>query len=271
MELIQSFLLGLLQGIAEFLPISSSGHLILARAFLGADLEPGITFEIVVHFGSFMSIIVYYRKMIMELITDFFASLTPTALKEGRMLKNDNARMCLYIVISMIPAMIVGFTLKDAIEELFMNPFFISAMLVVTGCILFSTKFVGDTDKEINGTRALLMGVVQALAIVPGISRSGSTISAGLYSGLNRDAVANFSFLMVLPVLGGAMILEVGEIYESGIEMAAIVSLGVGFFASFVSGYFALSYLIKILKREKFHYFSYYCWAIGIIGMVYFY
>src|SRR5688500_811674 len=107
MELIQSFLLGLLQGIAEFLPISRSGHLILARAFLGADLERGITFAIVVHFGSFMSIIVYYRKMIMELITDFFASLTPTALKEGRMLKNDNARMCLYIVISMIPAMIV--------------------------------------------------------------------------------------------------------------------------------------------------------------------
>src|SRR5690625_6000057 len=148
---------------------------------------------------------------------------------------------------------------------------YISDMLVVTSCIHFTKKFVRDNDKEINGTRALLMGVDQALAIVPGISRSGSTISAGLYSGLNRDAVANFSFLMVLPVLGGAMYLEVGEIYESGIEMTAIVSLGVECFASFVSGYFALSYLITILKHEKFHYFSYYCWAIGIIGMVYFY
>lgn len=271
MELIQSLLLGILQGVTEFLPVSSSGHLVLARAFLGADLEPGITFEIVVHFGSFLSIIVYYRKLLIEIVGDFFASLTPAGLKEGQLLKNENSRLCLYILLSMIPAMIVGFTLKDTIESLFLNPFFISSMLIVTGCILFSTKFVKKTDKEIDGGRALLMGVTQAIAIIPGISRSGSTISVGLFSGLKRDVVANFSFLMVLPVLGGAMILEVKDIYVAGIETVALVSLGVGFLASFLSGYIALTYLIKLLKREKFHYFSYYCWAMGIFGMVYFY
>lgn len=271
MELIQSLLLGILQGITEFLPVSSSGHLVLARALLGTDLEPGITFEIVVHFGSFLSIIVYYRKLLSELLRDFLRALTPAGLKEKQLITNQNARVCLYILLSMIPAMIVGFAWKDAIESLFLNPFFISVMLVVTGCILFSSRFAKQTGKQVNGWRALLMGIVQAAAIIPGISRSGSTITAGLFTGLTRDSVANFSFLMVLPVLGGAMLLELRDIYESGIESAAVISLVVGFLASFISGYIALTYLIILLKREKFHYFSYYCWALGIFGIIYFY
>src|SRR5690554_6915335 len=119
MELIESLLLGILQGITEFLPVSSSGHLVLARSLFGSDLEPGITFEIVVHFGSFLSIIAYYRKLLIEILSDFFTSLTPAGLKTRRMLKNENSRMCLYILLSMIPVMIVGFTLKDTIESLF--------------------------------------------------------------------------------------------------------------------------------------------------------
>ena len=114
------------------------------------------------------------------------------------------------------------------------------------------------------------MGVAQAFAIIPGISRSGSTISVGLFSGINRDSVANFSFLMVLPVLAGAMLLEVIEIMEQGIEYAAVFNLVIGFLASFISGYFALKYLIILLKREKFHYFAFYCWAVGIAGLLIF-
>ena len=270
MDLIQSILLGILQGITEFLPVSSSGHLALARALIGKNLQPGITFEIVVHFGSFCSIVVYYRRMIGEIISDFFHSLSPKGFKTGRYKSDPNTLLVFFILISMIPAMIVGFTLKDPIEELFLNPFFVSLMLIVTGILLFLTRFVMNPDKEMNGWRAILMGIAQSLAVIPGISRAGSTISTGLYFGINRNIAATFSFLMVLPVLAGAMILEIKDVLEIGLDSVSLGGLSAGFFASFISGYVALSYLIKLLKREKFHYFAYYCWAVGIGGVIYF-
>jgi undecaprenyl-diphosphatase len=267
MDLLQAILLGILQGVTEFLPVSSSGHLALARALIDSDLAPGITFEIVVHFGSFCSIVVYFRTRITEIIGDLFSSFSPKGIKEGRYLEDKNTRFSFIILLSMIPAMIVGFTLKDSIESLFMNPVVVSSMLLVTGTILFSTRFVKKTESDVDVKRGILMGVAQALAIIPGISRSGTTISTGLFTGVNRESVANFSFLMVLPVLAGAMLLEVIEIMEVGIENEAVIILIIGFFASFLSGYFALKYLIILLKREKFHYFSYYCWAVGIAGL----
>ncbi len=271
MDLLQAILLGILQGITEFLPVSSSGHLALARALLGRDLEPGITFEIVVHFGSFCSIAVYYREKIFEIIKDLVSSFSPSGLKSGKFKTDANTRLSMIILISLIPAMIVGFTMKDLIESLFVNPFFVSCMLIITGTLLFSTKFVKNPDKEVDVKRGILMGVAQAMAIIPGISRSGSTISVGLFSGVDRVNVANFSFLMVLPVLAGAMILEVGEIAETGIAMEAVLSLFAGFLTSFIAGYYALKYLVILLKRDKFHYFSYYCWAAGLFGMIYFF
>lgn len=271
MDLFQAIFLGILQGITEFLPISSSGHLVLARTLFGRDLESGITFEIVVHFGSFCSIVLYYRKLILEIVKDLFKSVSPEGLRTGMYKSNPNVKFSLYILISMIPAMIVGFTLKDTIEELFLNPFFVSCMLLVTGTLLFSTRFVKMPAGEINASRSIIMGIAQAVAIIPGISRSGSTISVGLFAGLKREEVANFSFLMVLPVLAGAMLLAFLDLMETGIETAAIIVLITGFLASFVSGYLALSYLVALLKKEKFFYFSYYCWAVGIVGIIYFF
>lgn len=271
MDILQSILLGILQGITEFLPVSSSGHLALGRALLGRDLEPGITFEIVVHFGSFCSIAVYFRKRIHEILRDLFRSFSPSGIKSGRFISDSNTRLCYIILISMIPAGIVGFTMKETVEALFLNPFIVSCMLLVTGTMLFSTKFIANPTKDVNTGRGLLIGVAQAFAIIPGISRSGSTISVSLFSGMSRENAAHFSFLMVLPVLGGAMLLEMLEIAEAGIEAAAVTSLFVGFLASFISGYFALKYLIILLKREKFHYFAFYCWAVGIIGIIYFF
>jgi len=170
----------------------------------------------------------------------------------------------------MIPAMVVGFTMKDSVEQMFVNPFLVSIMLLITGCLLFATRFVSHPQKEVSAGRGLLMGIAQAMAIIPGISRSGSTISVGLFCGISRERVANFSFLMVLPVLAGAMFLEMLEVMENGIENAAVVNLTVGFFTSFIAGYIALSYLIILLKREQFHYFSWYCWTVGIAGIIYF-
>ena len=270
MDLLQAVLLGILQGITEFLPVSSSGHLALARAFLGSEIMPGITFEIVVHFGSFCSIVFYFRKRILVMLRDLISSFSPVGIKEKRYLYDANTRYSMIILLSMVPAMIVGFTLKDQIEALFLNPVVVSSMLIITGTLLFATRFVNNPEGEVDVKRGLLMGIAQSFAIIPGISRSGSTISVGLFSGINRDSVANFSFLMVLPVLAGAMLLEILEIFETGIESAAALNLIAGFLASFLSGYFALKYLIILLKREKFHYFSFYCWALGIFGIIYF-
>lgn len=271
MGIFEAILLGLLQGITEFLPVSSSGHLALARALIARELEQGITFEIVVHFGSFCSISVYYRAMLWRIIKDVLKSCKPREIANKRFLKDPNSRLSLIILLSMVPAMIVGFTLKDPIEEFFLNPFFVSMMLMVTGALLFSTKFVKSPDKDVNASRGFWMGVAQAFAILPGISRAGSTISLGLLMGIDRDKVANFSFLMVLPVLAGAMLLEIIDLVEIGSIQIPVWSLAAGFLTSFLSGYLALTYLIKILKRKKFHYFAYYCWAMGIVFMFVFY
>lgn len=270
MELIQAILLGLLQGVTEFLPVSSSGHLALARALLGRDLETGITFEIVVHFGSFCSIAVYYHREIREIINDLFKSFSFNGIRTRRFMHDPNTRLSLIILLSMIPAMIVGFTLKDTIEMMFINPVFVSCMLLVTGTLLFLTKFTTRLQKDVDYKRGLLMGVAQAMAIIPGISRAGSTISAGLFTRIDRVKVTNFSFLMVLPVLAGAMLLEVTEIAEHGIEQAVVISLIAGFFTSLIAGYISLTYLVILLKKEMFHYFSYYCWFVGIAGIIFF-
>lgn len=270
MDILQAILLGLLQGITEFLPVSSSGHLVLGRALFASNLEPGITFEIVVHFGSFCSIVVYFRKVIWEILSDLFKSFSPSGLRSKRFLTDSNTRLSYIILISMIPAGIVGITMKDYVEDLFLNPLFVSCMLLITGVLLFSTKFITNTDKDVDVQRGILIGVAQSLAILPGISRAGATISVSLFSGMSRSKAANFSFLMVLPVLAGAMLLELVEISETGIQTTEVISLAAGFLTSFVSGYFALKYLIILLKREMFHHFAWYCWTVGIIGIFYF-
>ena len=270
MDLLQAILLGILQGVTEFLPVSSSGHLALARALVGRELVPGITFEIVVHFGSFCSIAFYFRERLIAILKDLFTSITPAGIKAGRLRTDGNTRYSFIILLSMIPAMLVGFTLKDQIEEIFMNPVIVSAMLLVTGTLLFSTRFVKHPQNEVDVKRGLIMGVAQAFAIIPGISRSGSTISVGLFSGVKRESVADFSFLMVLPVLLGAMLLEIVEIAQNGIEYGAVLALTGGFIASFTSGYLSLRYLIILLRKDKFYLFSFYCWAVGIAGLIYF-
>lgn len=266
MDILQSFLLGLIQGITEFLPISSSGHLVLGKYILGGELEAGITYEIVVHFGTLCSILIYYRKILGELLLAGFQFLKSPGEKQD----DPKVKTIGFILISMLPAMVVGFTLKDYLEDIFMDPLLVSIMLIVTGVILFLTRFVGETTNSINLPNSFVIGLAQAFAMIPGISRAGSTISAALYLGVKREDAANFSFLMVIPVIAGAMLLQVVEMIEIGVSDAQMLSLIVGFFTALISGYFALKYLIIILKKKGFHYFAYYCWAVGGAGLVYF-
>jgi undecaprenyl-diphosphatase len=266
MDVLQSFLLGIIQGLTEFLPISSSGHLVLGKQILGVEVEAGITFEVVVHFGTLCSILIYYRKIIWDIIASGVGFLKSPAQKK----EDPNVKLIGFILVSMIPAMAVGFTLENQIESIFSSPLLVSVMFIVTGLILFSTRYVGEVDKDVNTARSFLIGIAQSFAMIPGISRSGSTISAALWLGVKREEAANFSFLMLIPVIAGAMILEVSALMEAGLSDAALINLVVGFFAAFISGYYALKYLIIILKRQGFHYFSYYCWAIGAGGLLYY-
>ena len=266
MDILQSFLLGLLQGLTEFLPISSSGHLALGKYFLGENNEAGLTFEIVVHFGTLCSILIYYRTIISDLIKSGASFVVAPSKKKD----DPQVKTIFFILISMIPAFIVGFTLKDNVETIFDSPFLVSGMLVVTGFILFLTKFATEKDGKVTLGKSFLIGIAQAFAMIPGISRSGSTISTALYFGIKREDAANFSFLMVIPVIGGAMLLQFLDLLEVGIDSVQIQSLLVGFVTAFVSGYYALKYLIVILKKKGFHYFAYYCWLVGGFGLVYF-
>lgn len=266
MDLLESFLLGLIQGLTEFLPISSSGHLALGKYFLGSDLQAGITFEVVVHFGTLCSILIYYREEIGSLLKSGLQFLGAPGQKKS----DPDVKMIGFILVSMIPAMLVGFTLEDQIEQIFNSQVTVSVMLIVTGFILFFTKYATENIKLINLPRSLAIGIAQAFAIIPGISRSGSTISAALFLGVKREEAANFSFLMVIPVIAGAMLLKVKEMMEIGVSDAQLLSLLIGFFTAFISGYFALKYLILILRRQGFHYFAYYCWLVGGAGLVYF-
>ena len=277
MDLIEAFILGVLQGITEFLPISSSGHLALGKILLGSEVESGITYEVVVHFGTLVSIMYYYRTELSRL----FGSGVRFLLNSAKEKESADVHFLGMILISMIPAFMVGFTLKDHVEAIFSNPLLVSLMLLITGFLLFSTKFIPNRIQE-NGTshvaaagggapigiaKSFAIGLAQACAMIPGISRSGSTITMALWLGVDRETAANFSFIMVIPVIGGAMLLQVLDLLEVGIQGAALQVLVVGFLSSAISGYFALKYLIIILKKSGFYLFSFYCWAVGLVGV----
>jgi undecaprenyl-diphosphatase len=270
MELLDSFLLGLIQGLTEFLPISSSGHLVLGEAVLGGELDKNITFEVVVHFGTLCSILIYYRAKIADIFRSWLKVPGSSHTLSKHWKTDPNLKLTWFVLLSMIPALIVGLTLKDQIENIFLNPFMVSIMLLVTGLILFLTRFRDSFPNHLNNGSAFGIGLAQAFAILPGISRSGSTISLGLYLGIKRKEVADFSFLMVIPVIAGAMLLEVKEMLEVGIALNDAITLVVGFFTAFISGYFALKFLIILLQNKGIHPFAWYCWILGIVGLVYF-
>lgn len=270
MDYLESFLLGLIQGLTEFLPISSSGHLALTSYLFNAEFNQGITFEVIVHFGTLCSIFIFFKKEIAELLGAAFTILKNPLALPARMESDYYTRLIVYILLSMIPALIVGFTLKDQIEHIFDNPVLVSGMLITTGFILFFTRSRGEGGTPLTMGKAFIIGLAQAFAILPGISRSGSTIAAGLYLNGTKTEIANFSFLMVIPVIAGATLLQIKDLLEVGIENVPYIHLLIGFLASFISGYYALKFLIHLIRKRGIHLFAYYCWTIGAIGLIYF-
>ena len=258
-EIFSYLILGLVQGLTEFLPVSSSGHLTLFSELLGIKSDD-LTFKVLVHFATAMSTIVVFRKDIASLATGFFKTSD-----EGAVARKYIGLLAL----SAIPAAIVGLTLKDQIESLD-TPHFVGYMLIVTAIILaISQKLNSSLEQEVNGGRSLLIGLSQALAILPGISRSGSTIGAALLLGVSRAEAAKFSFLMALPVILGATLLETKDLLEFGVAASGpLLGYIAGVIAAFVSGLIACKLMIKLVKGTNLLWFAVYCAVVGILAII---
>ncbi|MFN3917522.1 MAG: undecaprenyl-diphosphate phosphatase [Flavobacteriales bacterium] len=259
-KLLEAIILGIVQGLTEFLPVSSSGHLEIAKAMLGnSDLaRQSMLMTVVLHFATALSTVVIFRKEIVDIFKGLF-----------QFKSNEQTEYSLKIVFSMIPAAVVGVFFDDIIEGFFNGKLLlVGAMLLVTGFILFVANRARNTKKHVGFTEAIIIGVAQAIAILPGISRSGATISTAVILGVDREKAARFSFLMVVPLILGKMAKDLlsDEFSLSGINSASLI---VGFFAAFITGLFACKIMITVVKRSKLAYFSIYCFFVGTIAIIY--
>jgi undecaprenyl-diphosphatase len=347
MGVAESILLGLLQGVTEFLPISSSGHLVLAQALMGVK-KSGITFEVAVHLATALAVAVYYRKRLWGMLLSLKLIFSPGALKKtagpdrGTSVDHEHLLLLCYIALGTVPAAVAGLLFKDFFEQLFQSPRSVCVMLLVTGAVLAATRLAGKIKARrwagmvkarrlarlgnarllaglgntrllaglvknrrlagpgnarrlagIGKTRslaaivkarplagsgkacrlawraALLIGVAQAAAILPGISRSGVTIAAGLLLGLSAEKAAEFSFLLALPAILGAGLLEFFGLMSAGTQADInLTVLSLGSAIAMISGYMAIVFLLKVLLAGRFDRFAYYCWAAGLAGLV---
>ncbi len=271
MEYIKAAFLGLLQGITEFLPVSSSGHLSLFQNFFNAE-GPDNLFNVLLHFATLLAVCVFYRRDIAAMVLEFFRAVRDLFSGGSREEKVPPARrLVAMIVLGTLPLAVV-LPVKGAVERLGGSTLFIGCALLVTGLILFASDRFSPgrkTEKTMRVTDALLVGCAQALAVVPGLSRSGSTISAGVAVGLDRPFAVRFSFLLSLPAVLGATLLELVDVVRGGVQSAlSLPQLLLGMAVAAVAGYFAIGWIKRLADRGRFGAFAYYCWAAGLATIV---
>jgi len=261
---LQALILGLVQGATEFLPISSSGHLVLVPWLLGWK-NPGLAFDTFLHLGTLVAVLAYFRHDLWSLALAWAGSLRERSLGVPR------ARVAWLIIWATLPAVVMGLTLEDLFERLFAAPVWVSIFLLVTGLLLFVGERVrkGESRMEsLTWLDALLIGLAQGVAIAPGVSRSGATISAGLWRGLKREEAARFSFLLATPAILGANLLQLWELVRLSGDGEVASTFLVGFLAAAVSGYLAIHFFLRFLKRRSLHPFSLYCWLLGTLMLL---
>ena len=270
MTILEAIVLGVLQGITEFLPVSSSGHLVLMQHFLGIE-ESQIFFDVMVHFGTLGAVIIVYYQLIGSLVQTGFSTLFQADFyRHPRLTISDtpDLRLIWFLLLGSIPTGLIALLFKESLESIFGKPMVVAGMLIITGLILQLSRFGQrrrQTETPLRAWHTPLVGIVQGLAIIPGISRSGSTISISLLLGLSPQVAAQYSFLLSIPAILGAVILKFKEVGEITIAPAVIVA---GTLTSFIVGYIALRSLLAILNRGRFSIFSYYCFALGIAAAV---
>lgn len=265
MGIIEAIILGVIQGLTEFLPVSSSGHIILGEYILDAQAEEKILYIIVLHLATALSTVLVFRKRISKIFRDLFTFQW-----------NDSYNFSFFILISMVPAGLAGFLIEDPLDNFLNDPSnasavlsLVGACLLVTGGLLLFSDYAKPRKGILNYWRSFVIGIAQAIAILPGVSRSGSTISTALLIGVNRKKAAEFSFLMVLPVIFGAMLKKGLDLAESGIGEAQALPLIIGFIAAFISGFIACKWMLKLIQNSKLKYFAFYCFIVGIVAIVY--
>ncbi|UCD16878.1 MAG: undecaprenyl-diphosphate phosphatase [Candidatus Zixiibacteriota bacterium] len=256
MSYFDAVFLGLIQGLTEFLPVSSSGHLVLVEHILKVKL-PGVVFELVVHFGTLVAVLIYFRRKILLLIRSIF----------DRSLASQR-RMILFLVLGTLPAVAVALLFEEMVECAFSSPAMTSAMLIATGLLLLGAAASRRNGRAVGFGSSLLIGLAQALAILPGISRSGATISVGMLAGVRPLAAAEFSFLLSIPAIAGAIVFKIKDILT--VDTSLVGQYVVGAMTAFFSGVLAVYLLLSVIKKGKFQYFGIYCLIAGVFGIIYF-
>lgn len=258
MTVIEAIILGIIQGLTEFLPVSSSGHIELGKAVLGVTLENDLRFSLLVHLATVLSIFIVFGKDIWSLIKNIFTFKW-----------NESNQYVAKLALSALPVMIVGLAFKEQLEAVFEGRILlVGAMLICTGFILYLSTLEKKETRGFSFSHAIIVGLAQAVAVLPGISRSGSTIATALALGIGREEAARFSFLMVLAPIIGASLLEIPDLTKmQAQEGASLLPLVAGFIAAFVSGYMACRWMLSIVKKGKITYFSIYCFIVGAIAI----
>lgn len=266
-DLLNAIILGLIQGLTEFLPVSSSGHLVLFSNLLNFE-QSGIAFDVFVHLGTLLSVLLVFRKELLKMI------LAPYAVwiqKSSDPELKEFLRWDLYIIVATIPAVIVGLFFKNAIEQAFQSVLLVFFMLIITGLLMFLTQFLKNQDKPFGYGNTFIIGIAQACAILPGISRSGSTIFAGVAQGVDRVKAAKFSFIMSIPAILGAAVLQVKDLLDTPLATSELLVFFTGGLMSSITGYLAIIWLLKIVQRGRLQWFGYYCFGLGLIGIIWYF
>lgn len=261
MTVIQGFILGLIQGLTEFLPVSSSGHLVLAGKLLSIK-QPPVIGEAVLHLGTLLAVVFYLRREIAKIAKSVW-------LFARERKRNEHFNLALLIVLGSIPAAVIGVLFEDFFETAFSSVLVVGLMLLLTGILLLLSERTGlqVQDKKLTASDSLVIGLAQAAAIMPGLSRSGTTISSGLFLGLSRPQAAKFSFLLSIPVILGAGGLSFVKALNSSFNLLPLV---VGALTAFVSGYLAINLLIRLLVEQKLRFLAFYCFIVGSLAILYF-
>lgn len=268
MDIIQAIILGIIQGLTEFLPVSSSAHLVFMTDIL--HLPQNVAFDTVLHLGTLVAVVGYFWKDIAEIIQAFVSSIIDMFRGKFKRGLSDEPfkKLAWLIIIGTIPAGLAGILFKSDLEALFSNILYVGFFLIITGILLWAAERVKPGEKDVKDMtlkNAIVIGIFQAISIAPGISRSGSTIAAGLFSGLNRELAARYSFLLSIPAILGAALVQAKDITSFDFSTAVLLA---GFLASLIFGYLAIKLLMKIIKERTLMIFAYYCWVVGIIVII---
>ncbi len=267
MDIFQAIIIGIVQGLTEFLPVSSSAHLVFAQKLLG--VESSLAFDVLLHLGTLIAVLWFFRFDIIKMLNAWWLSIGDILQGRFRQGLYDDAykRLSWYVILATIPVGIVGVFFEDSVDALFAGALYVPAFfLFVTGTILYLSQRMNSGNINLNNIskiEALIMGLGQACAILPGLSRSGTTIAAGLVMGLDKEFAAKFSFILSIPAIFGAFIFKVKDIGSS--MDANFLPIFIGFIVSIIAGYLAIKWMLDLIKNKSLDIFAYYCWLMGII------